>query len=157
ELTLDRGLDDSELAGDLGIRMPFHLAHGDESKRLVGQRTDQPFALLGSLYGQFWVRLLAQQEPQIVGLEIGERTDLAPAAPGGLLLVRRGSRFPQGDDGKEPPQVLAVVELGESAFFSPATDAVKGAECDVFFVGDTADGVAQTLAGQTGQSPSISS
>ena len=72
----------------------------------------------------------------------------AAAAPFSVIVREQVEGFAGGDDDQEPPQVVAVVELGKAARGHAAKEAVKGVLDDVFLVGGPAAGRLKLLAGQ---------
>jgi len=77
-------------------------------------------------------RQLVQQRTSILGVVVG---DLVEGLAG-------------GDDDQQPPQVVAVVELGEPAAGHPLEEAVEGILDDVLLVGGPAAGGPELVAGQ---------
>src|SRR5262249_18091681 len=78
----------------------------------------------------------------------------ATAALLALLVRELPEGLVGGDDHQQPPQAVAVVELGEAALGHGAEEAVEGILDDVLPVGGAGRGGPQLLAGQ-GDQPAV--
>lgn len=111
-------------------------------QRLIGEQVEQPVVLLGNLGGELRRRLVADdlldgRVAGVAGVPGGYPRLAADGATALALAVLVGELIEGlagGDDDEQPPEVVAVVELGEAAAGDALEKAVEGVLNDVLLV-----------------------
>src|SRR5262249_37388180 len=147
-----------EPPGDLVVGEAFHLPEGDLAQGVVGEQLEQPLVLLGDLRGELRSGLVAHDllDGRLVprrppGRDPRFAREGATALAFAVLVGELVEGLAGGDDHQQPPQVVAVVELGEAAAGHPLEEAVEGVLDDVLLVGHAAAGGAELVAGEADQ------
>ena len=115
---------------------------------------EQTAALLSHLHGKLRRRLRAGDLIEAAGVRIAAAAQrrfveqMAAAALLALLMACQVEGLAHGDHHQQPPQVVAVGELGKPALLGAAAKAVEGTEGDVFLVGEALRRAVELLPGQ---------
>src|SRR5262249_53364315 len=139
QLACHRARGAAELGSDLFIAPTFHLPQCHRPQLQSAQAAQESFAFFGHLGGEFRTGLPAQElfEPPCIFTARGRRGSLyqaaAPLLPG--LMAPQTGGLTRRDDDQQPPQAVAIAEIGEMALLGMTAETVKRTQGHILFVG----------------------
>jgi hypothetical protein len=130
QLALRRRPRPAQLGRDLVVAEALHLPQRHRPRLLIGQASEQAFALLGHLQGERRRRLPADDPgerralPAAGGRQVGLGAHGAAAELLAELVLHQVGGLARGDQHQQLPEVAAVEQTREAARLGAAAEAV---------------------------------